>query len=61
MLIFWALCMSYAHTMINGFIIDELCYIISSMSFIMTPTLKSPWAKKVCSGYRVTHNCGAER
>ena len=24
--------------MINGFIIDELCYIISSVAFIMTPT-----------------------
>ena len=40
--------MSYAHilgTMYelcsyydNGFIIDELCYIISSMTFIMTPS-----------------------
>ena len=37
-----ALCMSYALTMINGFIIDELCYIISSMTFIMTPTLMVP-------------------
>ena len=25
----------------NGFIIDELCYIISSMTFIMTPTATS--------------------
>ena len=32
------LCMSYALTMINGFIIDELCYTISSRAFIMTPT-----------------------
>ena len=23
----------------NGFIIDELCYIISSMAFIMTPSI----------------------
>ena len=40
--------MSYAHKINpmyelcsyydNGFIIDELCYIISSMTFIMTPT-----------------------
>ena len=26
--------------MIDGFIIDELCYIISSIAFIMTPSQK---------------------
>ena len=32
--------MSYHHTMIGGFIIDELCYIISCMITIMTPKRK---------------------
>ena len=59
-LIFWALCMSiahawylfqrlsmiYAHTMINGFIIDKLCYIISSIAFIMTPISQSRCAQR---------------
>ena len=34
-----ALCIEIYHTMIGGFIIDELCYIISCMITIMTPNL----------------------
>ena len=36
-----ALCIEIYHTMIGGFIIDELCHIISCMITIMTPIYKT--------------------
>ena len=39
--------------MINGFIIDELCYIISSIAFIMTPTVQGCFSHLEKVGYLV--------